>query len=392
LAGGIRRAALISLFSAKDDEMVSCKSGQWWETNPQRGRANNSAVLVRHKITKEFFLDLWKRIELSGSGEPGVYFNNDKDWGTNPCCEIALRPFQFCNLCEVNVSNIEDQDDLNARVKAASFIGTLQAGYTEFHYLREIWQETTERDALIGVSMTGIASNKVLNLDMNKAADVVKRENTRVAKLIGINRAARTTCVKPAGTTSLVLGTSSGIHAWHNDYYVRRLRVGKNEAIYTYLKQNHPELVQDEYFRPHDTAVIEIPQSSPEGSILRTESAFDLLERVKLVAENWVKAGHRSGSNTHNVSATISLKQEDWDKAGEWMWRNREYYNGLSVLPYDGGTYTQAPFEDIKKSEFNKLVKSLHDVDITKVQEATDQTDLSGELACAGGSCEVTSL
>ena len=392
LAGGIRRAALISLFSAKDDEMVSCKSGQWWETNPQRGRANNSAVLVRHKITKEFFLDLWKRIELSGSGEPGVYFNNDKDWGTNPCCEIALRPFQFCNLCEVNVSNIEDQDDLNARVKAASFIGTLQAGYTEFHYLREIWQETTERDALIGVSMTGIASNKVLNLDMNKAADVVKRENTRVAKLIGINRAARTTCVKPAGTTSLVLGTSSGIHAWHNDYYVRRLRVGKNEAIYTYLKQNHPELVQDEYFRPHDTAVIEIPQSSPEGSILRTESAFDLLERVKLVAENWVKAGHRSGSNTHNVSATISLKQEDWDEAGEWMWRNREYYNGLSVLPYDGGTYTQAPFEDIKKSEFNKLVKSLHDVDITKVQEATDQTDLSGELACAGGSCEVTSL
>ena len=181
--------------------------------------------------------------------------------------------------------------------------------------------------------MTGIASNKVLNLDMNKAADVVKRENTRVAKLIGINRAARTTCVKPAGTTSLVLGTSSGIHAWHNDYYVRRLRVGKNEAIYTYLKQNHPELVQDEYFRPHDTAVIEIPQSSPEGSILRTESAFDLLERVKLIAENWVKAGHRSGSNTHNVSATISLKQEDWDKAGEWMWRNREYYNGLSVLP-----------------------------------------------------------
>ena len=392
LAGGIRRAALISLFSAKDDEMVSCKSGQWWETNPQRGRANNSAVLVRHKITKEFFLDLWKRIELSGSGEPGVYFNNDKDWGTNPCCEIALRPFQFCNLCEVNVSNIEDQDDLNARVKAASFIGTLQAGYTEFHYLREIWQETTERDALIGVSMTGIASNKVLNLDMNKAADVVKRENTRVAKLIGINRAARTTCVKPAGTTSLVLGTSSGIHAWHNDYYVRRLRVGKNEAIYTYLKQNHPELVQDEYFRPHDTAVIEIPQSSPEGSILRTESAFDLLERVKLVAENWVKAGHRSGSNTHNVSATISLKQEDWDEAGEWMWRNREYYNGLSVLPYDGGTYTQAPFEDIKKSEFNKLVKSLHDVDITKVKETTDQTDLSSELACAGGSCEVTSL
>ena len=392
LAGGIRRAALISLFSAKDDEMVSCKSGNWWETNPQRGRANNSAVLIRHKITKEFFMDLWKRIELSGSGEPGIYFNHDKDWGTNPCCEIALRPFQFCNLCEVNVSNIVDQDDLNARVKAAAFIGTLQAGYTEFHYLREIWQETTEKDALIGVSMTGIGSAAVLQMDMKAAASIVKRENTRVSKLIGINRAARTTCVKPAGTTSLVLGTSSGIHAWHNDYYIRRLRVGKNEAIYKYLTNNHPELVEDEYFRPHDTAVIEIPQSAPKGSILRTESAFDLLERVKRVANDWVKSGHRTGSNTHNVSATISLKSDEWNKAGDWMWKNRDCYNGLSVLPYDGGTYTQAPFEDIKKSEFDKLVKSLHDVNITKVKETTDQTDLSGELACAGGSCEVTGL
>jgi ribonucleoside-diphosphate reductase alpha chain len=228
LAGGIRRAALISLFSADDDLMIGCKAGNWWELNPQRGRANNSAVLMRHKITKEFFMDLWKRVELSNSGEPGIYLNNDKDWGTNPCCEIALRPYQFCNLCEVNVSNIESQEDLNERVKVAAFIGTLQAGYTSFHYLREVWQETTEKDALIGVSMTGIGSGKVLNYDTKKAASLVKRENTRVSKLLGINQAARTTTVKPAGTTSLTLGTSSGIHAWHNDYYVRRVRVGKN--------------------------------------------------------------------------------------------------------------------------------------------------------------------
>ena len=392
LAGGIRRAALISLFSAYDEEMISCKSGSWWEHNPQRGRANNSAVLIRHKITKEFFTQLWKRIELSGSGEPGIYFNNDKDWGTNPCCEIALRPFQFCNLCEVNVSNVEGQDDFNNRVKRCSFIGTLQAGYTEFHYLREIWQETTEKDALIGVSMTGIGSAAVLQQDMQEGANIVKAENARVSKLIGINRAARTTCVKPAGTTSLVLGTSSGIHAWHNDYYIRRLRVGKNEAIYKYLVQNHPELVEDEYFRPHDTAVIEIPQSAPKGSILRTESAFDLLERVKRVATEWVTPGHRTGSNTHNVSATISLKKEDWDKAGEWMWKNRDCYNGLSVLPYDGGTYTQAPFEDITKKKFEQLVKLLQDVNLENVIEETDETDLSGELACAGGSCEITGL
>ena len=270
LAGGIRRAALISLFSAADDEMISCKSGSWWETNPQRGRANNSAVLMRHKITKEFFMDLWKRVELSGAGEPGIYFNNDKDWGTNPCCEIALRPYQFCNLCEVNVSDVEDQHDLNARVEAAAFIGTLQAGYTDFHYLREIWKETTEKDALIGVSMTGIGSAAVLQMDMKEAANIVTKENARVAKMINIKSSARCTTVKPAGTTSLVLGTSSGIHAWHNDYYVRRMRVGKNEAIYTYLSNQHPELIEDEYFRPHDTAVISVPQKAPAGSILRT--------------------------------------------------------------------------------------------------------------------------
>jgi ribonucleoside-triphosphate reductase (thioredoxin) len=392
LAGGIRRAALISLFSAYDEEMISCKSGSWWEKEPQRGRANNSAVLMRHKVNKAFFLDLWKRIELSGAGEPGIYFNHDKDWGTNPCCEIALRPYQFCNLCEVNVSDVANQDDLNDRVKAAAFIGTLQAGYTEFHYLREIWQETTEKDALIGVSMTGIASKKVLAMDMGKAADIVKRENSRVAKLIGINQAARTTCVKPAGTTSLVLGTSSGIHAWHNDFYIRRLRVGKNEPIYKYLLAHNPELVKDEYFRPHDTAVIEIPQSAPKGSLLRTESPFDLLKRVKQVANEWVKPGHRKGSNTHNVSATISLKPNEWEATGEWMWNNRDCYNGLSVLPYNGGTYVQAPFEDITEVEFNERVKLLHDIDLSKIVEETDETDLSGELACAGGVCEITSL
>jgi ribonucleoside-diphosphate reductase alpha chain len=390
LAGGIRRAALISLFSADDQEMISCKSGSWWEKNPQRGRANNSAALVRHKITREFFMDLWKRVEASGAGEPGIYFTNDKDWGTNPCCEIALRPNQFCNLCEVNVSDIESQEDLNARVKAAAFIGTLQAGYTNFHYLRDIWKRTTEKDALIGVSMTGIGSGIVLGYDMKEAAKVVKEENSRVAELIGINKSARTTTVKPAGTTSLTLGTSSGIHAWHNDYYIRRIRVGKNESIYHYLINNHPELVEDEFFRPHDTAVISVQQKAPEGSILRTESPFQLLERVKKITQEWIKPGHRNGSNSHNVSATISLKPEDWELAGEWFWNNRDFYNGLSVLPYDNGSYIQAPFTDCTKEEYEKLFSKLHSIDLSKVIELTDETDLSGELACAGGGCIIT--
>jgi len=389
LSGGIRRAALISLFSADDNEMIAAKSGTWWESNPQRGRANNSAALVRHKITKEFFMDLWKRVEASGAGEPGIYFTNDKDWGTNPCCEIALRPNQFCNLCEVNVSDIESQEDLNNRVKAAAFIGTLQAGYTDFHYLRDVWKRTTEKEALIGVSMTGIGSGAVLGYNMKEAAKLVKEENARVAELIGINKSARTTTVKPAGTTSLTLGTSSGIHAWHNDYYIRRIRVGKNESIYQYLAMYHPELVEDEFFRPHDTAVISVPQKAPIGAILRTESPFQLLDRVKKITQEWVRPGHRTGSNTHNVSATISLKNEDWELAGEWFWENRDFYNGLSVLPHDGGSYIQAPFTDCTKEEYERLFDKLHTIDLTKVVELTDETDLSGELACANGACEI---
>jgi len=389
LAGGIRRAALISLFSADDDEMISCKSGNWWESNPQRGRANNSAVLLRHKITQEYFMSLWKRIELSGAGEPGIYLSNDKDWGTNPCCEIGLRPYQFCNLCEVNASDIDSQEDFEKRVKGAAFIGTLQAGYTDFHYLRDVWKRTTEKDALIGVGMTGIGSGVVLGYDMKAAAEAVKEENERVANLIGINKAARTTTVKPSGTSSLVLGTSSGIHAWHNDFYLRRIRVGKNEAIYSYLAINHPELVEDEYFRPHDTAVITIPQMSPEGSILRYESVFQMLERVKKVSQEWIKPGHRGGQNSHNVSATVSIKEDEWDLVGDWMWKNRKFYNGLSVLPFNGGTYTQAPFTDCSKEEYEKLVRTLTNIDLTKVIELQDNTDLSGEIACGASGCEI---
>ena len=392
LAGGIRRAALICLFSPDDDEMISCKSGAWWELNPQRGRANNSAVLLRSITEKDQFWDIWKRIEASGAGEPGIYFTNNVEWGTNPCCEIALKPFQFCNLCEVNVSDIESQEDLNSRVKAAALIGTLQAGYSNFHYLREVWKRTTEKEALIGVSMTGIGSGVVTKYNMTEASEVVKVENERVAKILGINSAARCTTVKPAGTTSLTLGTSSGIHAWHNDFYVRRVRVGKNEAIYTYLSIYHPELLEDDKFRPHDTAIITVPQKAPEGAILRTESPFDLLERVKQVTKEWIKPGHRKGNNTHNVSATISIKNDEWDTIGEWLWENRKFYNGLSVLPFDGHTYVQAPFTDCTEEEYNALMETLKEVDLSKVVELEDMTDLAAEAACAGGACTVTTL
>jgi len=298
LAGGIRRAALISLFSADDEEMIAAKSGAWWETNPQRGRANNSAVLLRNKVTKEFFMSLWEKIKNSGSGEPGIYQNNDKDWGTNPCC----------------------------------FIG-----------------------------------------------------DTLVATADGRNAVT----IKPSGTSSLALGTSSGIHAWHNDYYIRRIRVGKNEAIYTHLSIHHPELIEDEYFRPHDTAVISVPQKAPEGAILRTESAIDLLERVKFFYENWIKPGHKSGQNTHNISATVSIKDKEWESVGEWMWENRDSYNGLSVLPYSDHTYIQAPFEDCTKEKYEEMLSHLTSLDLTQVVEFEDMTDLRGEVACGADGCVV---
>src|SRR3990172_4624777 len=537
LAGGIRRAALICLFDRYDNEMLDCKSGNWWEYAPQRGRANNSAVLPRGEVTKEEFFAIMKRVEDSGCGEPGVYWTNNLDWGTNPClhpdsmvetvngririadikepvkvytmlddgtlgirqasaswktkcnadtlnittsaghtvrctsnheiyttnrgwveagdikigdnlvhlrrsrrgakyggvslttmgnrestmehrlvagsfsdiegmdihhldgdtynndidnlealthsehstltryecpndhmitgyneklgkvgfispdvrvgktimpmpnelksnlrdqnstkvvsitqgevtdvydltvegthnfiadftvvhncCEIGLRPCQFCNLNEINTSDIVDQEDLNARSKAAAFIATLQAGYADFHYLRPIWRQTTEEDALIGVGMTGIGSGAILGMDLREAADIVVEENKRVAKLIGINPAARTTTVKPSGTSSLVVGSSSGIHGWHNDYYTRRMRLGKDEALCKYLVENIPALVEDDLFNPNGV-VASFPQKAPDGAILRTESISDLLERVRLFNLDWVRPGHIS--------------------------------------------------------------------------------------------------
>ncbi len=388
LSGGIRRAAMIALFSPDDMDMLTCKSGAWYELNPQRGRANNSAVLHREFTTEAQFFDIWRRVKESNAGEPGVFWTNDYDWGTNPCAEIALRPFQFCNLTEVNASDIKDQHDLNARARAAAFIGTLQAGYTDFHYLRQIWKETTEAEALVGVGMTGIASGSVLPLNLREAADVVKMENARIAKLIGINEAARTTTVKPSGTSSLVVGSSSGIHAWHNDYYVRRMRIGKNESLYKYMAEKFPALIEDDHFFPHIQAVMSFPQKAPDNAIVRTESFMSLLERVKRFNLEWVREGYREGKNQHNVSCTISLKENEWTECGEWMWENREFYTGISVLPYDGGTYIQAPFEDITKEQFDEMVKHLHTINLKEIVEIDDNTALQDQAACAGNGCE----
>ena len=388
LSGGIRRSSLICLFSIKDEEMLYCKSGKWWETNPQRGRANNSAVIVRHKVRKKDFMNLWQAVKASGSGEPGWMNTNDKDTGTNPCGEISLMPNQFCNLTTVVAHDVTTQQELNARVRAASLIGTLQAGYTDFHYLREIWKTNTEKEALIGIGLSGIASGNVLSLDLAEAANVVVEENKEVAKRIDINPAARTTCVKPDGTVSLVAGISSGVHAWHSKYYIRRVELVKNEPLAQYLIENHPKLVEEHVGNPRQIKAC-FPIKAPDGAITRDETALDLLTRVKRLHIDWIQPGHISGDNTHNVSCTVTIKPNEWDSVGEWMWENREHYAALAVLPYDDHTYTQPPFEEIDEEQYNKMMKYMSEVDLTKIAETNDETKLQGELACISGACEI---
>jgi len=536
LAGGIRRAAIISLFSIADNALLASKSGKWYETNPQRGRANNSVVIIRHKATREDFDLIWSHVKASGSGEPGMVMSNDKEYGINPCfggnmrlktddgfcsfkdlandndgyhhlispegkvcqgkvwsngvkntikiidsfgnefivtpehefrvngnscqakdllhksidvdihtlnfiddmkititsieeygeievfdftidtndhwgviastntdmgfiahncAEISLRNNSFCNLTTTNVSTIKSQKDLNDRVRASAFIGTLQAGYTDFHYLRDIWKDTTEEDSLLGVSMTGIGSGQVLKYNIKESAKIAVEENARVAEIIGIPKAKRVTAIKPEGSASLVAGASSGIHAWHAPYYIRRMRLNKNEAIYLYLKDKLSDtFLEDEFFNPETTAVLSIPVKAPNNSIFRDESEIDLLERVKRFQLDWISVGHRSGSNKNNVSVTVSVKDENWDIVGDWMWKNRNIYTGISVLPYDGHTYVQTPFEDITKYKYDIMLKELKDIniDLTEIKEHQDNTDLQGEVACSGGACSIEKI
>lgn len=311
---------------------------------------------------------------------------------TGNCGEISLPNGAFCNLTELNISNVKDQTDYENRCKVASFFGTLQAGFTDFHFLRELWKEATEKHALIGVSMTGLAG-ATNDLDYTKGAQVVKEENERIANLIGTNKAARCCTIKPSGTASLVLGCSPGIHTWHASYYVRRVRLSKDESIYKYLSKHHPELIEDDFFHPNTQAIVSIPIKAPEGAITRDETALQFLGRVKKVFREWIKPGHRKGHNYNNISCTVSIKPHEWERVGKWMWENREHYTAISVLPYDDHVYKQAPFEEITEEKYNELIKYLKQIDLSNVIEEQDNTKLQGEVACGGSSsCMITEL
>lgn len=390
MAGGIRRAAMICMFDRDDEAMLTSKAGTWYIDHPARARANNSAVLPRGKVSQAEFAQLMKRVEESGCGEPGVVWTNNEDWGVNPCVEIGLRPYQMCNLTEINAGAITDQASFDAASVAASFLGTLQAGYTDFHYLNPKWRIACEKEALLGVSMTGIASGTLDSLDIAQASRAAVDANIDIAQQIGINRAARVTTVKPAGTTSLVLGTSSGIHAWHAPFYIRRMRAGKNEAMAQYMMRAAPSLVEQDVMNDKQV-VLSFPQKAPAGATLRNEPMVNLLERVKKISTEWVAPGHITGDNMHNVSCTISVKDGEWETLTSWMWDNRAVYSGISVLPYYGAeAYPQLPFEDITEAQYEAMLPGLKGIDIGQVFELDGSgVDLKAEPACAGGVCEM---
>ena len=394
LSGGIRRAALISLFDRNDEEMLKSKSGEWWVKYPYRARANNSVVLPRSEVTKEEFDYLFKILKESGSGEPGFSWTNNTDWGFNPCHEIALNPNQFCNLTTINQTGITNKQEFLKRVHSATLLGTLQAAYTDFPYLRPIWKETTEKEALLGISFTGIAdANGIVQSDwLQEGAKLVLELNEKYAKKLSINPAARTTTVKPEGTSSCVLGSSSGIHARHSEYYLRRFRINKGDSLDNYLRNVIPGLVEDDLFS-NTGSVVTIPQKSPSNAIVREkETAFDLLDRVYQYNKNWVSEGYRTGDNQHNVSATISVKDNEWDQVRESMWENRSLYSGISLLPYDGGNYKQAPFEECTKDIYDQYGAKVKLIDLRQIIENEDNTNKTETIACSGGVCELTSI
>ena len=392
LAGGIRRAALISLFDRDDEAMLKSKHGEWWNDTPWRARANNSAVLPRGEVTREEFNHIFKMCKESGSGEPGFFWTNSPNLGTNPCAEIALNPNQFCNLTTINQTGIKDKKDFLQRVHNAALIGTLQASYTNFDYLRPTWRTTTENDALLGVSFTGIAdANSMINAEMlREGAKLVKEVNEKYAKKLGINIAARTTTVKPEGTSSCIFGSSSGIHSRHADHYLRRVRMNKDDALAVYLKNTIPELVEED-FTSATGVVVTIPQASPEGAITRDkETASKLLNRALYYRRNWINPGHRSGDNHHNVSVTISVRENEWDSLREEMWENKDLYSGISLLPMDTGSYQQAPFESCNKETYDNYMGMVKEIDLKNVIEENDNTERIEQLACVAGNCEIT--
>jgi len=382
-------------FFGESDNWKEFNSGKrtfaWWEAFPWRARSNNSAVLLRKATDKKVFDKVMQACYESKAGEPGIFWTNNLDWGTNPCAEIALQSKQFCNLTTLNASrftgNMQHDSEL---VEAETLIGTLQAGYTDFPEILKDWKAVTKEESLLGCSLTGVAAMPKATWDyLHILADNAKWDNITTAKKIGINPAARITTIKPEGTSSVVLGTASGVHGYWAKHYLRRVQLNKEEPIYKYLKSVIPDCVEDFMEKPDTTAVVALPISAPEGAIMRSESGIDTLMRIGVLNQKWILPAHRSGANTHNVSATVNYRDSEWETICEWSWENRDVYSAISFLPYDDTVYQQAPHEEISESVYKEWLTKVKPIDLREVVENEDATNLEAEQACSGGGCEI---
>ena len=409
VVGGVRRSAMISLSNINDIEMASAKSGNWWENNSQRALSNNSVAYSR-KPEMEQFIAEWKNLYDSKSGERGIYNvaaaqaqaakygrrDPDIHYGTNPCSEIILRPYQFCNLSEVVLREKDTVEDVKKKVKLATILGTWQSTLTDFKYLRKIWKDNTEEERLLGVSLTGQFGNKFfsgqqgldkLEAALNDLRETARQTNSKEAKAIGIVESTAITCVKPSGTVSQLVGVSSGMHPWHSPYYIRTVRGSKGDPISTFLKEVGIP-VEDDVMKPNDTYVFSFPVKAPEGAITRADlTALDHLNTWLVYQRSWCE---------HKPSITVSVKEDEWMEVGAWVYRYFDEVSGISFLPHSEHTYKQAPYQEITETEYLELLAKMPSNirwEDLSFYETEDGTSINATLACSSdGNCELVDI
>jgi ribonucleoside-diphosphate reductase alpha chain len=406
VVGGVRRSAMISLSNLSDDRMRHAKSGDWWTNNPQRALANNS-VSYTEKPDSLSFMREWMALVESGSGERGIFNRQasikqaakngrrDTDWefGTNPCSEIILRPYQFCNLTEVVIRSTDNIDDLENKVRLATILGTIQSTYTKFPYLRKVWQRNTEEERLLGVSLTGIMDNPLmttknagLDKTLERLRNVAIATNAEWAERLGIPVSAAITCVKPSGTVSQLVDSASGIHARHSPYYIRTVRGDNKDPLTQFMKdQGIPS--EPDVFKPDQTTVFSFPVKAPNKAVVTSDlSAIDQLEMWLMYQRHWCE---------HKPSVTINVKKDEWFEVGAFVYEHFDEMSGVSFLPYNEHTYQQAPYQEVGKSEYEQLLSIMpKSIDWSKLSdyEKEDNTSGSQTLACSGDSCEIVDL
>ena len=399
VVGGVRRSAMISLSDLNDERIRHAKTGPWWETAPHRALANNSAV-YNETPTVGKFMEEWVSLYNSHSGERGIFnreaakktvakYGNrdvDYDFGTNPCSEIILRPYQFCNLTEAVIRHDDTKESLLRKVRLATILGTIQSSFTKFPYLRKVWQRNTEEERLLGVSFTGIYDNKLtctqgeeLNVILTQLREMARATNKQWAERLGIPTSAAITCVKPSGTVSQLVDSASGIHPRHAKYYIRRVRGDKKDPLSQFLiQQGIPN--EECVYKPTQTVVFSFPQKAPDGLTRDDVTPIKHLELWLTYQRFWCE---------HKPSVTISVEEKDWPSVGAWTWENFSEISGVSYLPYDGGTYRQAPYEECTEEEYNELKAKIPTINWGELKEVTDNVEGAQMLACSAGSCDI---